>query len=52
MKTGKCTKRARKHLKDCAKHNRPEYLLWLLALTPYVMRRASFKVGSLLELIN
>ena len=52
MKTGKCTKRARKHLRSCAKHNRPEYLLWLLALTPYVMRRVSLKMGSILELIN
>ncbi len=52
MKNGKCTKLARKHLKSCAKHNKPEHLLWLLALTPYALRKASFKMGSMLELIN
>ena len=52
MKSGKCTKLARRHLKGCARHSKPEYLLWLLAITPYVLRRASFKMGSLLEMIN
>jgi glycosyltransferase involved in cell wall biosynthesis len=52
MKTGKCTKLARKHLKGCARHDKPERLLWLLALTPYVMRKMSFKMGSILDMIN
>lgn len=52
MKTGRNTRRARKHLRGCAIYNKPEYLLWVLCLTPYVLRRLSFKMGSLLELIH
>jgi len=52
MKTGKNTRRARKHLRGCAIYNKPEYLLWSLCLTPYIMRRIFFKMGSLLELIH
>ncbi|VAV83415.1 hypothetical protein MNBD_DELTA01-505 [hydrothermal vent metagenome] len=52
MKTGKNTKHARKYLRGCAKYNKPEYLLWLLTLTPFILRRLSFKVGSMLDVIN
>ncbi len=52
MKTGKNTKLARKHLRGCAKHSKPEYLLWFLTLTPYILRRISFTMGSVLDLIN
>lgn len=52
MKTGKNSKLARKHLKGCAQHNKPEYLLWLLTLTPLLMRKVSLKVGSMLDVIN
>ncbi len=52
MKTGKNTKLARKHLRGCAEYNRPEYLLWLLTLTPLLMRKVSFRVSSMLEVVN
>ncbi len=52
MTTGKNTKRAREHLKSCADHNKPEYLLWFLSFTPHIMRRVSFKMRSVLDLIN
>ncbi len=52
MKTGKNARHARKRLRDCAKYNRPEYLLWFLTLTPYILRRVSFKIGDMLEVIN
>lgn len=52
MKTGKNAKRAQKYLRGCAKHNKPEYLLWFLTLTPYILRRIYFKMESVLELIN
>ncbi len=52
MKTSRNTMLARKHLRGCAVHNKPEYLLWFLSLTPYVLRRVSFKMGSLLELVH
>lgn len=52
MKTGKNTKHARRHLRGCAKYNKPEHLLWLLTLTPFILRRISFKIGSVLDVIN
>ncbi len=52
IKTSRNTMRARKHLRGCAIYNKPEYLLWVLSLTPYVLRRISFKMGSLLELLH
>ena len=52
MKSGECTKRARKHLRSSAKHHRPAYLLMLLTLAPSIFRRVYFKAGSILELIN
>jgi len=52
MKTGKDSRRARKHLRSCAKYNKPEYLLWLLTLAPYTVRRISFKMRSLMEMID
>jgi len=52
MKMGKNDKRARKHLRGCALYNNPEYLLWCLSLTPFILRRISFKMGSLLELVH
>jgi glycosyltransferase involved in cell wall biosynthesis len=48
MRKTKHSKRARKHLKSCAEHNRPEYRLWLLTHAPHILRRASFKMGELL----
>jgi len=52
IKTSKDTMRARKHLRGCAVYNKPEYLLWALSLSPYILRRFSFKVGSLIELLH
>jgi glycosyltransferase involved in cell wall biosynthesis len=52
MKTGENTQRARKYLRGCARHNNPERLLWLLTLAPFILRKISFKVGSMLDVIN
>ncbi len=52
MKTRSSSRRARTHLKNCAKFNRPEHMLWLLTLAPYPMRLITFKLSALLDLIN
>lgn len=52
MRSGQCTARARKHLKSSAKHNRPQHLLWLLTLSPMIMRRIYFKMESMLDLLH
>ncbi|MBE9529344.1 MAG: glycosyltransferase family 2 protein [Proteobacteria bacterium] len=52
MTKTKNSKRAREHLKSCAAHNRPEYRLWLLTHAPQLLRRAGFKMGKLLDMIQ
>ena len=52
MKSGECTKRARKHLRSSAKHHRPAYLLMLLTLAPSMLRRVYFKMESMLDLFH
>ncbi len=52
MKSGECTKRARKHLRSSAKHHRPAYLLMLLTLAPSILRKIYFKAGSMLDLLH
>ncbi len=52
MKNGGDGARARRHLRGCAAYNQPERLLWFLSLAPPVLRKLSFKMGSLLELIH
>lgn len=52
MKNGMCAKRARVHLRKCASYDRPERLLWALTHAPHGVRRFSFKMGSLMRLIN
>ncbi len=52
MKSGECTRRARKHLRSSAKHNRPAHFLWLLTLTPSLLRRIYFKAESMLDLLH
>ena len=46
------TRSAREHLKKCAFYDRSEYLLWFLTFTPHFVRRISFKVLSILKVIN
>jgi len=52
IKTSRKTGRARQYLKGCAIYNKPEYLLWSLSLTPFIMRRIFFKMGSLLDMLH
>jgi len=52
IKTSRNTGRARKYLRGCAIYNKPEYLLWSLSLTPFIMRRIFFKMGSLLDMLH
>lgn len=52
MRTERRGGRARKHLRKCAEYERREHLLWLLAHTPRTMRRISFRVRSLMNLIT
>ena len=52
MKSGQCSKRARKHLRDSAKHHRSAYLLMLLTLAPSIFRRIYFKAESMLDLLH
>lgn len=52
MATGRNEKLARKHLRKCVLYGKPEYLLWFLTFTPHFIRRISFKVLSMLKVIN
>jgi len=52
MKTSKDAKRARTHLMKCSKHKKNERALWALSHAPLPLRKVSFKIGSLLSLVN
>jgi glycosyltransferase involved in cell wall biosynthesis len=52
LKSGECTKLARKHLRGSAKHHRPSYMLMLLTITPSIFRRIYFKLESILDLLH
>ena len=52
LKRSRDAARAREHLRACARYRRPEYLLWALSLGPRPLRRATFKMRSLLGLIH
>ena len=49
MVKGKDNKKARLLLKECIPYGHPEYFLWLITFTPYIIRRLVIKIYSLLK---
>ncbi len=52
MKSGRDSKRARIHLKNCSHYSRPLYFLWLLTIAPMPLKKLYFKLASVADLIH